>query len=293
MNVEMSVYLVIKMKCIECGSLVFNFDERIGETACSECGLISITEPFETSYTHDFENNWIRSRDTHVGTESRPRHILRGLATCNMVLSSVVGNSMLKDRIEEYYISLARKGVFRHTTIENRATALVYYVLKENRTPISLKKICAEFSCRVKSVNKIIRKIVLQFGNKEFYSDEDPRYMIKMISSQVTSDISYISRCLETAEFFEMVLKENTFNKTASYYPSICWITSNLFVHTEITQSLISEKTNVNRSNIRETTKKILSLIGRKNVTEIRGKEISELVVSKSENERYNKYGES
>ena len=90
-----------------------------------------------------------------------------------------------------------------------------------------------------------------------------------------------------------MVLKENTFNKTASYYPSICWITSNLFVHTEITQSLISEKTNVNRSNIRETTKKILSLIGKKNVTEIRGKEISELVVSKSENERYNKYGES
>ena len=35
------------MKCSECGCLVFNYNERLGETECSDCGLVVVTELFE------------------------------------------------------------------------------------------------------------------------------------------------------------------------------------------------------------------------------------------------------
>ena len=35
------------MKCVECGCLVFFYNERLGETECNDCGLLVATEMFE------------------------------------------------------------------------------------------------------------------------------------------------------------------------------------------------------------------------------------------------------
>ena len=37
--------------CIDCGTNEFNFDERLGEYACNNCGLVAVSEVVEDSST--------------------------------------------------------------------------------------------------------------------------------------------------------------------------------------------------------------------------------------------------
>ena len=274
------------MKCLECEGTKFEMDERLGELSCVDCGLIIITELFEQSVSSfDRKGDLIHSPDKVLGSVNSNRnpkwlknnnlHLENGLRMCNMLLSTLMPKHPLKNRVEECYIELYRKHVLTTLGLEEKATAVVYYVLKENRTPVPLKELRQEFSCNTRTLNRAIKRI-----NKHFNSVNktkiDPTYMLKQVTSKITDDLNYASNCQEVLEVFETLTQETDCVKGTVYYASICWIAKNMFLH-PIKQKEIADKANVSISSIKLTTKKLLALIGYENCSQIKGKQINEI----------------
>ena len=108
---------------------------------------------------------------------------------CNMLLATLMPNHPLKDRVEECYISLYRSNVFTTLGVEEKATAVVYYILRENRT-LFFKELKEEFSCNTRVLNRAIKRINKHFNNVNSYSKIDPHYMLKTVTSKITDDLT-------------------------------------------------------------------------------------------------------
>ena len=165
------------MKCTECGCLESEFDEVLGERTCKDCGLVLVTEMFEETVhilseqgdvKHSSDKGRLGSVITGKGSYKfnrfnknnvMPTHIQTGLMHCNMVLSAVVPNMNLKERVQSLYIELLNKRLLVSYSYEERASAVVFYALKENRTPRTFKEVCSEFSANRKRVMRLVRKI--------------------------------------------------------------------------------------------------------------------------------------
>ena len=282
------------MKCLECNRSEFEYDEVMGETACVECGLIAVTELFEERQISVDKEVLLKSSErTGLGSiisgsgkmahihnrySSKDHHIKKGIVMCQMVLSNVFeSNTTLRDRVGEVYRELHSKNTFKGVSLEVRATAVVWFVMKENKTPIKIKKLSEEFSCSGKSLNRLIRKISKHYGNRMRQMEADPQYLLKKVANQITDDIVFISQCMETLEMFEAIVSSSEYNKRNAYYESICWISKNIFVYPRITLTLIAEKTDASWSAIQKQTKDLLGLIGLKTCAQVKGKQISEL----------------
>ncbi len=287
------------MKCIECQGNEFEYDEVMGETACKECGLIVATEMFEETVrsvsnnteTHTKEKIGLGSvitsgklKRAHNRYSTRDNHIKKAIVFSHMVLSNFNSTEVLKDRVDAVYRELHSKNVFSNAhSLEIRATAVVWYVLKENKTPITLKEACVEFGCSGKTLNRLIRKITTYYGSRLRHIQADPLFLLKKTANKITDDLLFISRCMETLEFFEPILEKSDYNKRGPYYESICWIAKNIFVHPTITLTLITERSDYSRSAIKKQTRDLLGLIGLKTCTQVKGKQFSELGENKNE----------
>ena len=297
---KMSIGL-IWMKCSECGSLVFNYNERMGETECSDCGLVVVTELFEETVrfvnngevTHSPDNGKLGSVITGVGSSKfnkrgnnslTPRHLVAGIQTCNMILSSMQVNHPLKNRVEECYLQAQRKGLFGNIRLEARCTATVYYVLKENRTPLPLKDLCSEYSCSIKIVNRLVQKMINHFMNKNVLYGADPSFMMKQICNKITDDVMFYSNATDLLTKLDPIAESHCYNKPRAYYASVCWIAVNMFRYSGINKSDISESTGISLSAIGKTSKKIIRMLGYLKMADIRGRNI--IYGDTNENER-------
>ena len=281
------------MKCIECQTNEFEYGEVMGETACKECGLIVATEMFEETVravsnsveTHTKERIGLGSvitsgklKKTHNRYSTRDNHLRKAIVFSHMVLSNFNSTETLKDRVDSVYRELHSKSVFSNAhSLEIRATAVVWYVLKENKTPITIKEACTEFACNGKTLNRLMRKITTYYGSRLRHIQADPPFLLKKAANKITDDILFISRCMETLEFFEPIVERSEYNKRGAYYESICWIAKNVFVHPNITLKLIAERSDYSRSAIKKQTKDLLVLIGLETCAQVKGKQLSEL----------------
>tara|TARA_R100001510_G_C7597632_1_gene165224 strand:+ start:15 stop:848 length:834 start_codon:yes stop_codon:yes gene_type:complete len=274
------------MKCIECNGNQFEMDERLGELSCIDCGYIAVTELFEQSVRYVSDGEVIHSPTKLLGSKpnsmeknwlkSANNHLARGLNMCNILLASLMVNHPLKDRVEECYSQLYRKNVLTNYGIEEKATAVVYYVLRENRTPVSLKELKQEFSCNTRTLNRAIKRINKHYNNVSAYNKIDPLYKLKQVTSKITDELNFASNCQEVLELFEPLTQDTDWVKETPYYASICWIAKNIYLH-PIKQQEIAKKASVSSSQIKLTTKKLLALIGYEKCSQVRGKNINEL----------------
>ena len=283
------------MICEECKSADNYFDETLGERVCNICGLVLVQDMFEeTVHILDRSGNVERSADkgklgsvitgkgsykfNKFGKNSVvPQHIQNGLMHCNMVLSQVAPNMGLRERVEELYMSLHNKNIFGRSQYEARATAIVYYALKENGTPHTFKDVCSEFEPNIKTVKRLVRKINQVFRNKVIYKPANPQYLLTQTLAKITDDLVFQRQCLKVLEFFEAKISKNAFNKGRSYYTAIIWIASNIYVNNQITQVMLTERTGFSRFNIRRQTKQILAMVGLELASEVKGKQLSEI----------------
>ena len=88
------------------------------------------------------------------------------------------------------YSELYRKNIFKSNKIEERATALVYYLLRENGTPVPMETVCSEFSVNRKVVNKLVRRIVRHYGRRP---DLNYRvdYEMRRCAEALTNNLSF------------------------------------------------------------------------------------------------------
>ena len=277
------------MKCDECGSRDTEFNERLGEHCCLDCGLVIVTEIFEETVRLVSDGEFVRSSDKgrlgsvisgqgshHFNKWGKSsvysKAVQDGLIHCNMVLASVAPQMNLSQRVEELYIKLLNSHVFGQTRHEVRATAVVYFVLLENGTEHTIKEVSAEFPDSAKSAKKLIRKIKQLIGVQNLAYN--PVYRLEKTVSTITDCLIYMDRCRKTFEYFETLLINSDYTKSPAHYASICWITANHMLHPTITRRLIAEKLGMSEHKIWRETKKLLNLIGFQKPQEIRGKKL-------------------
>jgi len=283
------------MKCMECGETEFNFNEQLGETECASCGLVICTEPFEQTVrmvsdgqldhsadkgalgsvitgkgSYKFNKRWVKKDGT-------PAHVKQALVMCKMTLSAIQSESPLKDRVEEVYLELYKKNIFGKTGLENRASAVVWYVLKENRTPFPLKEITKEYDCNPKSVRKLCKKIAKFYAHSLVANKADEQFLLSQAVSKITEDPVFLKNCTLVMERVEEVLKDAPYNKTPSYYVTIAWITKNVTVNGLISILTIAENTGIHRATIYKNTKEIIGYLGYEKVADLKGLPIEKI----------------
>jgi len=267
----------------------------MGETTCKECGLIIQTELFEErviaiedgQLTHSYDSaatlgssitGSSRLATTHNRFSGNDSHIRKGIVFANMVMNNFIDGALLRERVAEVYRELHSKRVFTSAnTLEVRGTAVTWYVLKENKTPITIKEATVEFNCKGKSLNRLIRRIISHYGNRNKQLQPDPQYLLKKTAYQISDDVVFVSRCRETLELFEPLVIKIEHNKSSAYYASICWIAKNIYLHPRITLKSIVKKTKITRSAIQKQTKDLLALIGYETCAQVKGKQIETL----------------
>ncbi len=284
---------MMPMKCTECNSTSNSYDERLGETVCAECGLVLVSEMFEeTVHILDKVGDNIHSADKgHLGSvitgkgsfrlnryNKTTNHITVGITYCNMVLSNLSPSPALKERVGVIYRELyLNMKAFTRYTYENRATAIVYYALRENGTPAEMKEVCQEFEVQPKLVKKILRKINSHFGNRINQVPVSPTYYLNRLLGKVTKDLSFHRQCNEVLALFESLIGSD-YNKSKAYYASICWITTNLYCRVEFTRTKLAKDAGFDEKCLYLQTKSLLGLIGFSKVKEIQGIEINKLI---------------
>ena len=171
------------MSCSECGEVETTYNEKIGETECVGCGLILITELFEETVS--------------------------------------AYDKALRSRVEVVYIKAFRKHLFSQYSLEDRATALVYYLLRENSIPYTMKEIAKEYNSNVKVAYVIVKRLSNAFGRTGV---TDTRAFAEKYATQLDIGIDYVGACGLVADYFDRVVSERDENLTSSTSAAVCWI---------------------------------------------------------------------
>lgn len=278
------------MKCDECDSRDNYFDERLGERVCNSCGLVLVVEKFEETVRFNFDNsssdNYGRLGSQKVnlkqnslagkisGMTSQERSIMNGINSCSMVFTSLKLPFDLRERTDRTYRQLNNSGVFQKSSFEVRATALVYYLLRENGTPMSLDDVCAEFSVKKNQVNKLVRRITKFFGARPAIQYR-MEYEMRRYAERLSDDNAFPHLCIEMMNYFDKVSEKHYINNGATYPYAIIAMCSRMHNYS-ITQKKIAEIAPVSENGIRACIRRLLEPIGMK-YTELRGKTIRDL----------------
>ena len=272
------------MSCSECGGIETEYNERIGETECVGCGLILVTELFEeTVNAYDVDGNQLRSADwLKLGSKPLYRNrkldradtnLQTGINMSKMLLGSFVTTKALRSRVDVLYIKAFRKHLFGNYSYEDRATALVYYVLRENNNPYTMKEIAKEYNSNIKIAYVIVKRLSIAFGKT---IKNDTRAFAEKYATQLGVGIDYVGACGLVADYFDRVVSERDENLTSSTSAAICWIVAKA-QYKQLTQKQISEVSNMSVNIIYKESKRLLGFINT-SIKEIEGKGIEGII---------------
>ena len=186
-----------EMKCSECNSITTTFDERMGETICADCGLILSVNMFEEtnvsvrisnkafgnsfSKTRDADFNGLGSiigrqditnRKTFSLFEEQKRTVYDSSTTnfrlsASMFLSYYNGKNLLAEATRKY-TTMKEEHLVRGLPIANVAAGIVYYVLKDKGTPVSLKEFSRQSKIPIKNIVRTSKRAKKKFGCTDF-----------------------------------------------------------------------------------------------------------------------------
>ena len=287
----------MKLKCDECKSIDNEFNETLGETVCSSCGLVLDVEIFEQTTlgikggeaTHtanldlfnrglgsSFHGNIKNIKSPVVKRTVNsvlPTYVMDGLHNCNMVYAPF-SHILNQEDMHKLYLDLFNKGFFTTSdTLESRAISIVYFLLLKQGMPHTFEEVALDLSAEMPKVKKLVKRIKKHLGFRPVR--ENQPFLLERVLVKLNAGIAFNKEAHKVMEFFETLLIENDYNKTVNYYECICWITANVLLsHTEITQKYICEKTNRQRDKITKNTKTLLSYLNMTKVKEIRGKKL-------------------
>jgi len=267
------------MICLECQSKKFNFDEGLGELVCIDCGLVMVTEPFEKgTYLQDNQGSIIRERwSTNLHemglqtikpnslsfTKIENKAVYKGVSMCRLLMSSlkIPRTSVVFTNVEELYLSLYRKHVFSTSPLETRAAALVYYCLRSDSLPFTLKEVCHEYECNKKQVFKLARKIAKEENNTSVFLRKESRIFAEKYAMLIGDEFpSFVGKVSHLSTYFDNILSKTDNNakpSTPAAYCSIAAIMENL----KITNKTIGQVSGIRYEAIGQEVKRLLKII--------------------------------
>ena len=280
---------MIMITCIECQSESNEFNTKLGELVCLDCGLVLMEEPFEEgSYTHDGNSVRVRegwSKSLHeMGLQTiqnkklsygsiQSRAIFKGVSFCRMLMANLkLPKKAFYGEVEELYIRLYKKNVFSTYRLEDRAAALVYYMLRNRNLPFTLKEVAKEYSCDMKTVYVIAKKVAKSECNTGVFVLKECRPFAEKYAMILSDDAKFAGKVSLVATRFDNLISRSDDNTRPSTPAAYCSITATL-EKTEITNKRIEQVSSIGYDAIGREVKRLLKMINT-NKKEIEGKGI-------------------
>ena len=294
------------MKCSECGSFSTEFDERLGYTVCSDCGLVLNCDIFEERVSPTSgkdkgqQQNWNHSKDNNRtlgsfigGREDQTNHTRKhrlsllnrrvtsdkryhsttdsqGHRMCVMFMSPYKsGDAIDTDHVVYLYQRLMQHRILRGHSIEDRSAGLAYFILNDNGN-VSLKDFVKTSGVEMKRVVRTAKKIAKFYRKSHIFAERD-------IPNMVTGFLDWFEinseRVHDRRDFFNFVeFIQNKYNErdlrfADSQLATTLWIAGKL-TGTPIRQIDVKQYFSVSEVTLRTHTDIISEMLGieRKNI---------------------------
>tara|TARA_R100001510_G_C7633430_1_gene191964 strand:+ start:180 stop:1106 length:927 start_codon:yes stop_codon:yes gene_type:complete len=285
---------------MNCDSTSTYVDDRLGETVCSDCGLVLVSNIFEDRVSQSLPLNEDGTEALRIGDKGRlgsvfnstgfsgsyikrlsrtqlkfkgrqQQSLNRGFIELNMVLSPYLPNNSLKERAHHYYKRLFFSREMQGYNIDIRAAAIALIVLRENGIPVTVFEVAQNNSLPNSKVSKCARKLARAL-NKPYILHSMP---IKSWSDRVTHDLiiskygneelkrNFKKDSAEVIEYVHNYVTSRDITFTKSYMASALWITVCLRAfgtQPEFTQHEIGNATNCTPVSLRNRNKETFSM---------------------------------
>jgi transcription initiation factor TFIIIB Brf1 subunit/transcription initiation factor TFIIB len=247
------------MKCTECSETDFYLDDSVGETTCSNCGYVQVTNIFEERQSNFlFQDGGVYTRTdgglgsfispTPTGTNAsanKLKHSLlrtqrtfrdktnlsmnRGLIECNMVLSYYSpkgGLSDLKQSVEYYYKKLYFDHKFIGTPLVLRACAIVVLCLRERGIPITIVEVAERNNQSPHVISKLARQYARHLGKSHILQNMPINSWVDKICFELESTMEFTSDSKSVVIYINELVTNLDIHFSRSYMASAIWMTS-------------------------------------------------------------------
>ena len=288
------------MKCSECGSNSSEFDERLGYTICSDCGLVLNCDMFEetvrathnSEFRHSVDNN--RTLGSFVGNLNEQsvlsrKHMLSKLQRrvvsdkqyhsktdaqahrlCVMFMSPYKsGDAIDVDHVIYLYQRLMQHQILRGHSIDDRAAGLAYFMLMDNGN-VSLKDFVKTSGIEMRRVSRIAKKIAKFYRKSHIFAERDIYNMVTGFLDWFESNCQSVKDRRDYFNFVEFI--QNKYNErdlrfADSQLATTLWMAGK-FTNTPIRQIDVKQHFSVSEVTLRNHTDIICAMLGieRKNI---------------------------
>tara|TARA_R100000008_G_C3581241_1_gene168653 strand:+ start:456 stop:1310 length:855 start_codon:yes stop_codon:yes gene_type:complete len=266
------------MKCGECKGDIVDID---GEWSCNLCGLVtgnvmdfSLFENDELSKHKDGTSSQLGS---HIGKEKiKGAARLRRLAVMhslskeqrlmkkaefymNMVLSEFQLSDCAKKDIMIYDSTLRRKGVFTtKMTLEERAGALGYIILKEYGQEYTLKEVSEILELSSKRLSKLAKLYARHLNKSYVFSNTNVSSLLEKFCLKLNKNRAFINDCVSLYYYLD---KMEPKQPNSAYLSGIVYFVETTNPTITTYQSEIAGVFKVGVTSLKNNYKKILSTL--------------------------------
>ena len=268
----------IAMKCPECSEYDWSFDDSLGENVCDHCGLVHVVRPFEetTRKADTYEvsshlGSMIIDRNSNYKTgqlhRMKKHHMFaamlsetdrRTITLCNMILSNYNVSKSIRNNVGVYLRSLNAEHVFRGCSVEHRAAALSFYILKESNIPMNIRTHSKYSMVDSKYISRWGKRIARHFRKSYVFSQENAMgSAIGIIDRLGVTPEGYRPDALTMIQYLETFYKERDIRFSPNKMVAALWLVSRMGKYNITQKDLVKSSGNTSseiglREQIRE-----------------------------------------
>jgi transcription initiation factor TFIIIB Brf1 subunit/transcription initiation factor TFIIB len=254
-------------KCKECNNDEFEYDERLGEENCTQCGFIRVVNIFEdrppihgeefsesnvNSVTHkskrlggyvshtdrkNKDSQRIYRTDRMFGQRNdKDRALRQGLRECYMVLSYHSQGSEAKRLVRHYYKTLYDNKKMQGFNLNMRACAIVFLVFRDLNIPITANEIAKRHYLKPSHVSRAARKFGKYLGASHKLHSFNTNSWVDKVAGTVDVSRDYIIDLRNVANYVEISLERSQLSMSKTYLAACMWMVVKLRKMNELRQ---------------------------------------------------------
>ena len=248
------------MNCSGCITGWLHFDSQHSWWECTDCGLIEGIE-----FCEDIKfNEGVSERhidNNNLGSVKISVDWRRGIVESKVVLAEFHPTRSIVKQVEQNYLSLVKKHMFRGFTMDERAGGLVYFTLRDNGRSVTLKEVARKSGASSKRVSKLARKIAAHYGRPYVFSSLNPVNEFERHVQRLDLPKNFEKDCVNVFLSIRELCERDNIQTRPPFIATILWMVASLRDDT-LTQSAISKQIGCSKWRMRTMKNRILSLVG-------------------------------
>lgn len=256
------------MSCVECKENEFEFNERLGERVCTNCGFVVVEEIFEKSHrSFVYKDGELTQREpakyglgSLIGKNSvnQNRKLVRRLKRTEYthksrshkrsmdyllaISAEFHPTKLVKDEMQNNYLTLVKSYQLQGYTLDERVAAVIFFTFRANNRAIKLRHLAKACDAKSSRVSKLSRKIARYFERPWILSQVDYHGEFERIGETLGKDRGFISDCINVHLYLKPRCEDNNVIMNSAYIGAVIYITG-ILRDEKLTQKRVCEVT--------------------------------------------------